>query len=250
MKVLLFSPPIMDVVDGRLRAVGVDAERECPPVGIYGLAAALEAGGHEVVIADLVLHGTRSIGAFAADVDTAELIGIGATSMSWPTAADVIRQVRAVRPDVPIVCGGIHPSLFDRHVLTGFNVQYVVRGEGELALLRLCSALEGDGDLSAVPNLSFLDATGAVVRTPAAPLIAREQLGELPLPDYSRLSAGAYKCLGLESSRGCAFDCSFCSTPHRKSWRALSAEDFVDRLERVLAHAGRTRTGCVHIVDD
>src|SRR5262245_38772674 len=168
MKVLLVSPPIMDVVDGRRRTVGLDAERERPPVGIYGLAAVHAAGRHEVVIADLVLHGTRSIAASAADVDAAELIGIGATSMSWPTAADVIRQVRAVRPEVPIVCGGIHPSLFDRHVLTSFAVQYVVRGEGELALLRLCSALEGDGDLSAVPNLSWLDASGAGVRTPEA----------------------------------------------------------------------------------
>src|SRR5262245_23193744 len=126
MKVVLVSPPIMDVVDGRLRAVGVDAERECPPVGIYGLAAALEAAGDVAMIADLVLHGTRSIAAFADAVADADLIGIGATSMAWPAAADVIRQLRAQRPDVPIVCGGIHPSLFDRHVLTAFPVQYVV----------------------------------------------------------------------------------------------------------------------------
>ena len=250
MRVLLISPPIMDVVDGRLRAVGVDAERECPPVGIYALAAALEAAGHAAVIADLVLHGTRSVAAFTDEIGRADLIGIGATSMAWPTAADVIRQLRALRADVPIVCGGIHPSLFDRYVLATFPVEFVVRGEGEAALLALCAALAGDGDLSRVPNLSFRDARGQLVRNPQAALIPRDRLGELPLPDYGRLPAGAYKCLGLESSRGCAFDCSFCSTPHRKSWRGLAAEAFVDRLERVLEHTGRTRTGCVHIVDD
>ena len=69
-----------------------------PPAVYRGHLEALEAGGHEVVIADLVLHGTRSIAAFAADVGAAELIGIGATSMSWPTAADVIRRSEPCGP--------------------------------------------------------------------------------------------------------------------------------------------------------
>ena len=57
MKVVLVAPPIMDTLDGRLQVVGVDALRECPPLGIYVLAAVLEAEGHEVAVADLVLHG-------------------------------------------------------------------------------------------------------------------------------------------------------------------------------------------------
>src|SRR5215510_10387906 len=132
MKVVLISPPIMDVVGGRLRVVGVDAELECPPVGIYGLAAVLRAHGHEVTIADLVQLGTRSLDAFSGAIAAAELVGIGATSMAWPTAVHVIGQLRALRPELPIVCGGVHPTLFDRHVLRSFSVQYVVRGEGEL----------------------------------------------------------------------------------------------------------------------
>ena len=57
MNILLISPPIIDPVGGRLRAVGVDAERECPPVGIYGLAAILRTHAHVVTVADLVLLG-------------------------------------------------------------------------------------------------------------------------------------------------------------------------------------------------
>ena len=250
MKVLLVSPPIMDVVDGRLRAVGVDAIRECPPVGVYVLAAALEAQGHEVAIADLVFHGTRSIAIALGDLASADLVGIGATSMAWPTAADVIRQIRARRPEVPIVCGGVHATLFDRHILETFPVDFVVRGEGEHALLALCDALRGRLPLDQVPNLSFIDAGAGLVRNPIAPMIGREELGTLPLPDYGRLPEGGYKCLGLESSRGCSFDCSFCSTLYRRRWRALLPEAFVDRLARVLEHTGRTTSGCVHIVDD
>jgi radical SAM superfamily enzyme YgiQ (UPF0313 family) len=250
MKVLLISPPIMDVVDGRLRAVGVDAVRECPPVGIYGLAAVLEAHGHEVAIADLVLAGTRSIAGATTELDAADLVGIGATSMAWPTAVDVIFQIRARRPTVPIVCGGIHPTLFDRYILSAFPVQFVVRGEGEHALLSLCDALEGRIDFSQVPNLSWRDGSGEFLRNDVAPMIDRHELAELPLPDYTRLQPGGYKCLGIESSRGCSFDCSFCSTPYRRNWRALSPDGFVDRLELVLARIDRTTSRCVHIVDD
>ncbi len=249
-KVLLIAPPIMDVVDRRLRVVGVDALRECPPLGIYSLGAGLEGRGHEVVIADLILQGTRSMESFEADLATADLVGIGSTSMAWPTAVDVIRQVRRRREDVPIVCGGIHPTLFDRYVLDTFPVQFVVRGEGEVALGRLCDALEGRLDLAEVPNLSWTDSTRGLVRNHIHPKLSPNELEAVPLPDFGRLAPQSYKCLAMESSRGCAYDCSFCSTPYRKTWRGLAPELAVDRLEHVLAHIDRTSSGCVHIVDD
>ena len=250
MKVLLIAPPIMDVVGGRLRVVGVDALRECPPLGIYSLAAILEGQGHDAVVADLILHATRSLQSFESDLDGCDLVGIGATSMAWPAALDAIRQVRHRRPDVPIVCGGIHPTLFDRYVLTTFPVQFVVRGEGEIALSRLCDALGGRLAIGEVPNLSWIDSGGRLVRNEIDSKLGANVLESLPLADFARLPEGAYKCLAIESSRGCAYDCSFCSTPYRKTWRGLSPRAVVDRLEHALAHIDRTTSACVHIVDD
>jgi radical SAM superfamily enzyme YgiQ (UPF0313 family) len=250
MKVLLVAPPIMDVIGGRLRAVGVDALRECPPLGIYSLAAILEAEGHEVVVADLILHATRSLRAFEDDLDRCELVGIGATSMAWPTALDVIRQVRQRRPDVPIVCGGVHPTLFDRYVLTTYPIQFVVRGEGEVALSRLCAAVAGRIDLAQVPNLSWMDSGGRLVRNEIDLRLDTDALRSFPPPDFARIPVGSYKCLAIESSRGCAYDCAFCSTPYRKTWRGLAPHDVVDRLEHALGFIDRTTSGCVHIVDD
>lgn len=249
MNVLLVSPPILDVMAGRLRPVGVDAERECPPVGLYGLAAALEEAGHVVTIADLVLAGGRSMTSFTEAVDGADLVGIGATSMAWPAALDVLAQIRERRPDVPVVCGGVHATLFDRYVLETYPVNFVIRGDGEDALVALCAALEGRRALEDVPNLS-LRRDADIRRTPVAPGRGRRALEDLPLPAYGRLPRRSYKCLGLESSRGCSFDCSFCSTPYRRSYRALSAEAFVHRLLRVMDDLDRTTSGCVHIVDD
>lgn len=250
MKVVLIAPPIMDVLDGELRVVGVDALRECPPLGIYGLAAVLEAQGHDVVIADFILEGGLSLRPYEQALDAADLVGVGSTSMAWPAALDVIAQVRRRRPDVPIVCGGIHPTLFDRYILRAFPVQYIVRGEGETAIVRLCSALAGNLDLSDVPNLSWIDSDGHVVRNSIDEKLRHTELAALPQPDFGRLPPVSYKCLAIESSRGCVYDCSFCSTPYRKTWRGLDAEVVVDRVERALGHLDRTTSRCLHIVDD
>lgn len=250
MKVVLIAPPIMDRVDGELRPISMDAERECPPYGIYLLASCVKKAGHEVVLADLIARGSNDIRPFSDEIGGADLIGIGATSMSWPTAVDVIRQIRTLRADVPIVLGAIHPTMFDRYVLQNYPVQYVIRGEGEVALLRLCEALEGRSGLSEVPNLSWVDPSGTLVRNPVASKIRSEEMPDFPMPDYSTLPEQVYKGLAIESSRGCAFDCSFCSTSYRKTYRRLDPEAFVDRLEQVLPHTGRTRYGTIHIIDD
>lgn len=250
MKLLLLAPPIMDEVDGRLTPVGVDAIRECPPLGIHTLAAVAGAGGHEVMIGDLIAKGSNRLDAATDDPAAFDLVGISATSMSWPTAVDLIAQIRRVAPSVPIVCGGVHPSLFDTHILTTFAVDFVIRGEGEDALLELLASLAGRRCPSTIIGLTWRDKDGRIVRNPDRPLTPKAGLDTIPLADMGRLDHGVYKCLAIESSRGCAFDCVFCSTPHRKSWRPLEPEQFVARLDQVMSHRHHTTTDCIHIVDD
>jgi anaerobic magnesium-protoporphyrin IX monomethyl ester cyclase len=250
MKILLVAPPIMDYVEGQLCPIAMDATCECPPYGIYSLAHILRNNSYEVVLADLIAARSNDIQPFLPDLQGCSLVGIGATTLSWPTALDVIKQIRQVREDVPIVLGGIHPSMFDRHILGNFPVQFVIRGEAEIALAALCRVLENNQSLSEVPNLSWRDAEGRIIRNPLGPLIPKHELALFPLPDYSELPVGVYKALSIESSRGCAFDCAFCSTSYRRSWRAIPAEAFVDRLASVMGHLDRVQHPVVHIVDD
>lgn len=250
MKVLLIEPPIMDYIAGKLQPIAQDKGRESPPYGIYLLSEILKQHGYEAVLADLIASGSNNITPYKEAIETFDLIGIGATSLSWPTAVDVIRQIRGINKEVPIVLGGIHPTMFDYYILKSFPVQFIVRGEGEIALPRLCAALEKNLTLAEVPNLSWWKANNTVVRNPAGDKIRGEALCSFPLPDYSRLPPGIYKGLSIESSRGCAFDCSFCSTSYRLTWRAMPAERFVDRLEAIMPYLDRTKYGVISIVDD
>jgi anaerobic magnesium-protoporphyrin IX monomethyl ester cyclase len=251
MKVLLIAPPIMDdLFWEQPRSIAMDAVHECPPYGIYLLQAVLRAAQHEAIVADLISDSSNRIDPYLKDLEDCGLVGIAATSMSWPTAVSVIRQVRLARPDVPIVLGGIHPTMFDYYILTSFPVDYIVRGEGEVAIQALCAALEKGSGIEEVPNLSWRDSEGRVCRNPIPAKISKTQLGEFPVPDFSKLPMKLYRGLSIESSRGCAFDCSFCSTSYRKTWRGMPAAMFVDRLEQMLPQVERTKLGMVHVIDD
>jgi radical SAM superfamily enzyme YgiQ (UPF0313 family) len=163
---------------------------------------------------------------------------------------DVIRQLRKLQPRVPVVLGGVHATIFDVYLLEQFPVQYVIRGEGEVALPALCAAIERRGGIEKVPNLSWKTKTGKVVRNALGPLIKPESLGKYPMPAFDLMSKGVYQSLSIESSRGCAFDCAFCSTSYRQSWRSFPPEIFVDRLERMLGYLPKTLQRAIHIVDD
>jgi radical SAM superfamily enzyme YgiQ (UPF0313 family) len=253
MKVVLVAPPILDREDGRLVPAEMDAVRVCPPYGTYLLTSVLRGAGHDVVLVDLIARGTNILDdAALADIDGAGLVGISATSLSWSTALDVARQVRARNPAAKIVAGNVHATLFDTYLVRTAPVDFVVRGEGEIALPALCAALDRGGsasDLATVPNLTWLH-DGRVVRNALGPPIDHTQLLDAPLPAYDELPHGAYKGLAIESSRGCALDCSFCSTPYRRAWRGAPVDAFVDRLEAMLVHVPRTRFGVVHVIDD
>jgi anaerobic magnesium-protoporphyrin IX monomethyl ester cyclase len=240
----------MDYVGGKIRSIAQDATRNCPPYGLYLLAALLRRDGHDVTVLDLIAAGTRSVLPFQQLLSTADLVGVTATSLSWPTALDVVRRVRSLNEHVPIVLGGVHPTMFDVYLLNRFPIQYVVRGEGERALPALCTAIAKHRTPETVPNLSWKTKRGNVVRNRVGPLMSAAEIAASPLPAFDLLPARIYQGLSIESSRGCAFDCSFCSTSYRQTWRAIAPDAFVRRLERLLPFLPKTVCHTVHIVDD
>lgn len=250
MRITLIAPPLMDYMNGVLRPISMDAVRTCPPYGIYLLASVLGREGHTVTIIDLIAQGSRDLSAHLGTILSSHLIGIGSSSLSWPTAKACIDDIRKFSRDIPVVLGGIHATMFDRYVLSTTGANFVIRGEAEAALPRLCRALESGGSPEDIPGLTYKRISGKIVRNPAAPKLSAGEIAKFPLPDYSQIPPGVYTGLGIESSRGCPFDCIFCSTSYRRSWRGLSPRDFVDRVEQILPHRPRTTHGFIQIIDD
>lgn len=250
MNICLIAPPLQDYVNGKLMPISMDAARTCPPYGIYLLTSVLESAGENVTLIDLIAQGSSNLSPYVNAICGADLVGIGTSSLSWPTARDCIKAVRQVRPDVPIVLGGIHATMFDEYILSSSEADFIIRGEAEQAFPALCRAFRGDLSLSDVPNLSYRRQSGGIIRNESAKPMSADELAAFPCADYGRIPAGIYMGLGVESSRGCPFDCNFCSTSYRKSWRCLSAEQFADRVEHMQPYLPLTVGGTTQIIDD
>ncbi len=172
---------------------------------------------HQVSIADLVLvqrSVRRTVEQLIHDLQPA-LVGLSVMTFQRGTARRIISLVRSLSPGVRIAVGGYDPSLAP-HAWTqpDLGIDFIVRGEGERTFRDLLRALEGRVALSSVDGLWFRDG-GTFRRNLPRPVEAIEN-GDMRPPNRAARVLSGYTMLGrpvdvVETSRGCTYDCSFCS---------------------------------------
>lgn len=250
MKTILIAVPLMEWVAGKLFPISMDRIRSTPPLGVYWLAGVLKANGYQVEVLDLIAHGEIDGRQIKRVVGSADLVGISANSLNWPTARQVTELIKHEYPDIPVVLGGIHPSGYPQHVLDRCSADYIIQGEGEEPFLKFVRALSIGGDVRTIPGVGYRSENGQVVVNPNGGLASVDSVESLPDPLYDQLPDQIYESLSIESARGCKFKCTFCSTKFLGSWRGVSAENFVERLERLAPFLSKTRYGVFSIIDD
>ncbi len=227
------------------------------PNGALGSLAANVDGHHRVAVADLIL----AQGRVAATVDTLlrerrpDVVGLSVMTFQRRTALRLARLVRSLRPQARIVVGGYDPSLApEAWTRPDDPVDFVVRGEGEATLRELLRALESGGGREALARIGGLWwRDGSVFqRNPNRP-VQRLHDGSLALPDRSARVLCGYTLLGrpvdvVETSRGCTFDCSFCSIIEMRgrNFHAYPIARVVDDIRDAKRHGARA----VFFVDD
>jgi anaerobic magnesium-protoporphyrin IX monomethyl ester cyclase len=246
MRVLLLSMP--------------DSFEHMPPVGIRMPNGALTslAGNvdphHRVAVADLILVQqrvretvTRLVAEHAPDV-----VGLSVMTFQRRTAHRLVELVRGLRPGVRVVVGGYDPSLApEAYTDPAAGVDFIVRGEGELTFRELLRALEGNGAYERVAGLSYRHAGGFLHNRDRG--VTGLDSAEIRLPDRGARVLQGYTLLGrpvdvIETSRGCTFDCSFCSIIEMRG-RNFHTYGF----DRVLADIGDARAHgarALFLVDD
>jgi anaerobic magnesium-protoporphyrin IX monomethyl ester cyclase len=242
--------------------------RNAPTMALYYLAAILRQAGYGVEAID-----TAGYRAFmldpAARVKDALAVGLSANTMTWPATLRAARAIAAL-PDRPfIILGGLHPTLFDEHVLEVSGADFVVRGEGEVTLPALLESIAGEGRpeswpaagsgetgreslmrrAAAIPGVTARVGGGAV-RGPDRLPLSPAQLGYMPLPAYDLIPTGFYATIPVEASRGCRFSCGFCSIAGRRGHRAIPFDSVVARLREAVRHRARSTGGVLLFVDD
>lgn len=169
------------------------------------------------------------------------------------TAKAIIGLVRSLRSNVRVAVGGYDPSMApEAYTEDSANfVDFVVRGEGETTFRELLRALESENRYERILGLSFRE-QGRFRHNPDRP-VNKLNGGEIRLPNRNARVLRGYTMLGrqvdvVETSRGCTFDCSFCSII------AMRGRQFYTySLDRVLADIRDARdhgARAIFLIDD
>jgi radical SAM superfamily enzyme YgiQ (UPF0313 family) len=264
MKLVLIQPPIQDFYDTPIRL---------QPIGLAYLKAAVKKhlSEWEVVIKDFhqgwgrrtialpkeltylkayypwpdrspfslfhhYYHFGASFETIAQEVAQEKPDLVGISSLFSPYYREVLHCVDAIkkRTNCPVVIGGSHVSAMPEMMLRHPAVDWVIRGEGERALVELLKAWQEGKGFERVPGLGYKQDGRLILN----PLGSPYPIEELPLPDLSDLAPKTYEyekrplCF-IITSRGCPYHCSFCSV-HRTfpGYRRRSAQDVFEEIRR------------------
>jgi radical SAM superfamily enzyme YgiQ (UPF0313 family) len=218
----------------------VDRELHLPLGPLY-LTRAIEDAGFEVDFRDYQLATYEDPFVIENVLDflegSADHIGISVMANLLPFAVLLAGAIKERWPGKTVVLGGVGPASVERRILERFPaVDAVAYGECDRTAPELVRALVTHGDLGECPNLFYRE-DGSVRRTARAPRIT--DLAHHPYPAYEKTDLSRYNGIGVLTSRGCPFKCSFCSVapiwnfqPHLRT-----PEDIVAEMAFVLEKA-------------
>jgi radical SAM superfamily enzyme YgiQ (UPF0313 family) len=229
----------------------------CMPNGALASLAGNIDAHHTVAIADLVLVPDDVVSTVERLVreQPPDVIGISCMTFQRRTALRLLRRLRAWCPEACVVAGGYDPSLATDAWMGDDGVDLVVRGEGERTFRDVLRAIEAGGDsasLAEIAGLTWRAADGTVVHNADRPPSHRLDETLAPPNRGARVLHG-YTFLGdpvdvVETSRGCTFDCSFCSIIEMRGRNFYTRE-----MARVIADITDARdhgARVIFIVDD
>jgi hopanoid C-3 methylase len=216
------------------------------PLGLELVAAAVRQAGHEVALIDLQVETHRDFFGWLSRWRPDVILFSCNYLANVPEIVDLAKIAKSRLPRA-MVCVGGHSASFVADALIGHGdgaIDCVIRGEGEAAVPLILAAIETGGDLTAVPG-----AVTAAGQGPA-PGFVHSLDDLLPARDLLRHRRKYFlgvldPCASIEFSRGCPWDCSFCSawTFYGRSYRLVSPERVVEDLKSI-------REPGVFIVDD
>lgn len=243
MRILLINPPkehefALFVLDD----YNTKARSNNPPLGLMYLYSYMK-DDHEIEILDMNAKEMK-ISDIGAEIDRfqPEIIGITCVIAKWFTVRELAKEIKKHTSDIPIVLGGINPSLYPQETLKCENIDYVITGFGQVPFKTLCAQIENktydykEIVQGKIPNLYTF---------PMKPEggFQFEDIDKFPFPDRSCLDINDYTMpffpenpvTSMMTSLGCPYKCSFCACKNFQPVTFREPEKIVEEMKEIEA---------------
>ncbi len=233
MKILLLSPPTNSAIKSVIGVTG-------PPLGLAYLASMARLQGDDVRIIDSLALDYTFDDVFAEikkyDPD---VVGITSTTSMMPDAYKVAEIAKQYNSDIKVVMGGPHVTFTpELTLMESKDVDFVISGEGETIFSNLLYYLKGKMDIREVNGIAYRN-EGVRINKPEMLI---KDVDTIPLPAIDLLPMDKYNADGkkfgtIMTSRGCPYNCIFCSSSLQfgKIWRGHSTERVMRELNRLVS---------------
>jgi radical SAM superfamily enzyme YgiQ (UPF0313 family) len=228
------------------------------PLGLAYVAAAVEESGRPLHVVDAVAlapcRKTRYFKGVLVGLRLEEIVrripadcgAVGITVIfthEWPAVVRLVQLIKAARPELTVILGGEHISSAPEFCLATSAADVLVLGEGEETIIELLAALDSGAGLSDIPGLAWRD--GDALRVNARRR-RRRDVDSIPWPAWHLFDVRTYNehhfvggqdtrrvNLPLLATRGCPYQCTFCSSPNMWSpvWIPRDPVAVVDEIE-------------------
>ncbi len=209
-----------------------------PPMGLLYLQAALENSNHESLLLDANVENLDYKQAAKKALEfQPDLIGLQAMSFTLPDAYLQAKAIKELAPEMPIIIGGPHPTIYPIETVELPAVDFAFAGEGEFGLIKFMDVLTQPEQWQNIPGLAYME-KGEARFNPSSGYI--EKMDDIPLPARSSTPWQKYGSVLSErdsmtimiTSRGCPFNCIFCNRMGRR-YRYHSAEYVLREIDEI-----------------
>ncbi len=204
------------------------------PTGLYQLATYCK-NHYDVIVLDQRLLKEQLFQTIDFHLSQGNTLCIGLSVMTGTQIKNAIEISKHYQKRIPIVWGGLHPTILPTQTIADDYVDYVIRGEGESAFLQLLSFL----DTGIASEKSFLT-RGCLNNT----YNVFEDFANAEYIDFEKFPVaeqyivkrdGFARAFSLETSRGCPYGCAYChNTAFKKRYRKKNADHVIEVINELI----------------
>jgi radical SAM superfamily enzyme YgiQ (UPF0313 family) len=243
MKILLVAPPLTQKERyGNLSEIGT----LYPPLGLAYIAAVAEEAGHNVKVVDCeALEYDYSDLYKVIEKYKPDVLGMTTFCTVMDRVYKIAEKTKKICNNCSVVLGGVQTTIEPMPSLKRKDVDFIIYGEGEVTFVEFLKEMQKPAEqreLSKIKGLFWKDTSGKILMNEKRELI--QDLDALPFPARHLFPMEKYhgsanlrgkKVLNIMTSRGCPFNCSYCSShlSFGKTHRFRSAKDVVAEMKEL-----------------